>query len=289
MMRTLAALHVLMLLLPVAQLARAQVPPPQAESPAPLAPPAEPAPASPPGAPVTDGPAAESPAAPPPSAAPPASQPPPPIAPTPALARPAPVPVAAAPADRDRGADAPRKPSKLFLSAGVGGGYFHATSGNENDTRRFAGGSLALQLVLAGRTGNTRTVTVGGAYLRDQVFGLAAHDEVIDGDEPTLEEVAFGLWLLGLFVDVAVQSVPGLHFQGVAGFSGIQVSAPDRDSDSPFGIALNLGVGYDFQVTQRLAVGALLRNTFAPLSVDEANGTDVSTLAPSLLLTATIR
>jgi hypothetical protein len=199
------------------------------------------------------------------------------------------VPVSAAPAEPDRGVETARKPSKLFFAAGVGGGYFHATSGNENDTRRFSGGSLALQLVLAGRAGKGRTVTVGGAYLRDQVFGLAAHDEVIDGDEPTLEEVAFGLWLLGLFVDVAVKSAPGLHFQGVAGFSGIQVDAPDRDADSPFGLALNLGVGYDFQVTQHLALGALLRNTFAPLSVNEFNGTDVTTLAPSLLLTATTR
>jgi hypothetical protein len=132
-------------------------------------------------------------------------------------------------------------------------------------------------------------VAVGGAYLRDQVFGLEAHDEVIDGDEPTLDDVAFALWLLGVFVDVAVQSAPGLHFQGVAGFSGLSVDAPNRTSDSPFGVALNVGVGYDLQVGQHMALGALLRSTFAPLSVNEGSGTDVNSFAPSLLLTATTR
>jgi hypothetical protein len=279
-MRTLAALRSLPLVLLVTGLARAQVPAPQGESPAPVAPSSEPEPAAPPAEPVAPVTPAPEPV--------PATAPPPDV-PPPAPASPSVAPVAVSPPDSDRGAEAPRKPSKLCLSLGIGGGYFHATSGTDRDTRRFSGGSLALQLALGGRVGKTRTVTIGGAYLRDQVFGLAAHDEVIDGDEPTLDQVAFGLWLLGLFVDVAVKPAPGLHFQGIAGFSGIQVDAPDRDADTPFGLAVNLGVGYDFEITQHFALGALLRNTFAPLSVDESNGTDVTTLAPSLLLTATTR
>ena len=54
-------------------------------------------------------------------------------------------------------------------------------------------------------------------------------------------------------------------------------------------LAFNLGVGYDLSVGRSLSLGALLRTTVAPLDVDESQGTTVTSLAPSLLLTATTR
>jgi hypothetical protein len=181
------------------------------------------------------------------------------------------------------------KPSKLFSSLALGGGYFHASSSGSADKRTFAGGTVAGQLVLGGRVGKSRMMTIGGVYLRDQVVGLSAEDEVIDGDEPNLEQVAFGLWILGLFSDFAVQQAPGLHFQLVAGLSGLEVSEPGRDGENPFGLAVNAGVGYDFGVSRHVALGALLRATYAPLDVHEQNGTTVTSFVPALLLTATTR
>ena len=187
-------------------------------------------------------------------------------------------------------ADASR-PAKLFASLSLGAGYYYASSGSSEDARTFSGGTVAGQLVMAGRLGKSRMVAIGGSYLRDQVFALSSKDEVVDGDEPHLDDVAFGLWMLGFFSDFAFQQAPGLHIQAVAGLSGLSVEGAGRDSDTrtPFGLALNLGVGYDFSVGKHLALGGLLRATYAPLDVRESNGTTVSSLVPSLLFTATTR
>lgn len=183
----------------------------------------------------------------------------------------------------------PDRPVKLLASVAFGAGYFHARSGATDDRRTFSGGTVAWQLTLAGRLGQNRTVAIGGTFLRDHVFSLSSKDELTDGDEPDLDEVGFGLWMLGLFSDFAFQQAPGLHVQAIGGLSGLSVDAPGRDTDSPFGLALNLGVGYDFRVGRHFALGALLRATYAPLYVDESAGTSVATLAPSLLFIATTR
>jgi hypothetical protein len=240
------------------------------------------------------------PAAEPSSATPEAAVSPPPIVaaePAPAVpvaaaaiaAPTAPAPAPPAPAPADLPPSAAERPLKFFSSLALGAGYFHANSGSSDDSRRFSGGTVAGQLVLAGRMGRSRTVAIGGSYLRDQVFALSSKDEVIDGDEPHLDEVSFGLWLLGFFSDFALQQAPGLHFQAVIGLGGLSVDAPDRDADSPFGLAVNVGAGYDFRIAKHLALGALLRATYAPLSIDESTGTTVTNFVPSLLLTATTR
>jgi hypothetical protein len=177
----------------------------------------------------------------------------------------------------------------VFASLALGGGYFHASSGAEEDTRTFSGGTFAGQMVLASRIGKGRTVAVGGTYLRDQVFALSSKDEVQDGDEPKLEDIAFGLWMLGFFTDVSFQQAPGLHLQTIVGVAGLSVDGAGRDTDTPSGLGFNLGVGYDLAVGKHLALGGLLRATYAPLDVSEVGGTTVSTLVPSLLLTATTR
>ena len=212
-----------------------------------------------------------------------APQPPPPVEPASAPPPVAPAAPPVAPSTADTSAPEPAQPDRAPAPAN------RPTSGADADTRRFSGGSFALQLVMAGRTGKKRTLAFGGAYLHDQVFALSSKDEVVDGDEPSLDNVSMALWLLGFFVDVAMQPEPGLHFQAIAGFGGMNVVAPSRDTDDPFGLAFNLGVGYDLSVGRYLSLGALLRTTVAPLDVDESQGTTVTSLAPSLLLTATTR
>jgi hypothetical protein len=240
-------------------------------------------------------PSAEAPSAAPEPAAP---SPPPVVDPVPVVpaaasattvpaAQAAPAPLA--PSSADLPPASADRPLKLFASLALGAGYFHANSGSSDDSRRFSGGTVAGQVVLAGRMGRSRTVSIGGVYLRDQVFALSSKDEVIDGDEPHLDDVSFGLWVLGFFSDFALQQAPGFHFQTVIGLGGLSVDAPDRDADNPFGLALNVGAGYDFRVAEHLALGALLRATYAPLSIDENSGTTVTNFVPSLLLTATTR
>jgi hypothetical protein len=261
-----------------ARLVQAQVPSPVAAQ-FPEPPAAEPPPAAPDTAVPAPPPVAVAEPAPPVPAAAPA-----PAAP---IAQVAPAPPASTPTDLPPAS--PDRPLKLFASLALGAGYFHANSGSSDDSRRFSGGTVAGQVVLAGRIGRSRTVALGGVYLRDQVFALSSKDEVIDGDEPHLNDVNFGLWLLGFFSDFAFQQAPGLHFQTIIGLGGLSVDAPDREADSPFGLAVNIGAGYDFRIAKHLALGALLRGTYAPLAIDENSGTTVTNFVPSLLLTATTR
>ena len=245
---------------------RAQVPAPapagQADFPAPAEAPAEPA------APTTTEPptAPATPPAPPVDAAP---------SPAPPLPEPEPARVAPAPSERDTSspdlAAAPPRASKLFRTWRSGGGFFHASSGSPDDTRTFSGGSVSGQLALGGRLGSRR-VAIGGMYLQDTVRGLSSKDERIDGDEPNLKDIRFTFWALGFFTDVALQAEPGLHFQALLGVGSLWVSRAGNNNNTPsdpVGFIMNAGVGYDFRIGRKLAVGALLRATYAPLDVTE--------------------
>ena len=180
------------------------------------------------------------------------------------------------------------KPSRFFAHVALGGGYFHAGSGAQDDTRTFSGGTFSGQLALGGRIGGK--TLVGGAYLHDQVLGLSSSDEVLDGDEPTLQGVAFSLWAIGFFADVPLQVDPGLHFQMLFGIGTLAVARNDgSDIDDPNGLLVNFGVGYDFRVGRHLALGALLRASYSSQDVEENTGTNVLAFVPALLLTATTR
>jgi hypothetical protein len=241
---------------------------------------AEPAPASPPLAePVAPESAAERAPAPTP---PPAPEPPPAAPP-----QAAPAPVAAPPTRSEVEAPVFPKPSRFFAHLALGGGYFHASSGAQEDRRTFSGGTFSAQLAMGGRVG--RKTLIGGAYLHDEVLGLSSNDEVIDGDEPTLKNIGFSLWAIGFFADIPVHVEPGLHFQMLLGIGTLAVSREESDTDNPNGLLVNLGVGYDLRVGQHLALGALLRASYSPQDVDENSGTSVLVFAPALLLTATTR
>jgi hypothetical protein len=180
------------------------------------------------------------------------------------------------------------KPSRFFAHLGLGGGYFHASSGVPEDRRAFSGGTLSGQLAMGGRIG--QKTLIGGAYLHDEVLGLSSSDEVLDGDEPTLRGVSFSLWAIGFFADIPVEIDPGLHFQMLLGIGTLAVARDEAsDIDDPSGLLVNLGVGYDFRVGRHLALGALLRASYSPQDVEENSGTSVLAFVPALLLTATTR
>jgi hypothetical protein len=180
------------------------------------------------------------------------------------------------------------RPSRFFAHLALGAGYFHASSGAQEDRRTFSGGTFSGQLAMGGRIG--RKTLIGGAYLHDEVFGLSSSDEVLDGDEPKLQGVSFALWAIGFFADVPVAVDPGLHFQMLLGIGTLAVARDDAgDIDDPSGLLVNLGVGYDFRVGRHLALGALLRASYSPQDVEENSGTNVLAFVPALLLTATTR
>jgi hypothetical protein len=181
------------------------------------------------------------------------------------------------------------KRKRFYGTLQLGGGYFHATSGSDDDSRRFSGGTISGLLAIGGRVGQQRNVALAGAFLRDQVVGLRSKDQRIDGDEPNLDDVTFGLWAVGFLVEAAAQREPGLHFQVLLGVGGLSVSRPSGDPDDPTGLMASLAAGYDFKVGNDWSLGALLRATYAPLDVDEVSGTTVRIVVPALLLTVATR
>jgi hypothetical protein len=254
----------------------------QAVAPAPPAVPTATIPTAPPATDNTTPPAVD-------QTLPPA--PPAPSGPAPALADNPPPPAPLAPT-APASTVAPIKRSRTFATLQLGGGYFHATSGTDSDTRRFSGGTISGLLAVGGRMGQRRTVALAGAFLRDQVLGLRSKDQRIDGDEPNLDNVKFGLWAVGILLDVATQWEPGLHFQGLAGVGALSVSRGSRssgDPDDPTGLMASVAAGYEFKVGEHWALGGLLRATYAPLDVNESTGTTVYVVVPALLLTASGR
>jgi hypothetical protein len=186
-------------------------------------------------------------------------------------------------------AEAPVKRSRFYGTLQLGGGYFHASSGSDDDTRRFRGGTISWQVAMGGRVGRERNVALAGAFLRDQVIGLRSKDQRIDGDEPNLDDVTFGLWAVGFLVEAAAQREPGLHFQLLLGVGGLSVSRRSGDPDDPTGLMASLAAGYDFKVGNDWSLGALLRATYAPLDVNEVSGTTVRIVVPALLMTVATR
>jgi hypothetical protein len=177
----------------------------------------------------------------------------------------------------------------FVLSAGVGAGLFRATSGVATDQRHFSGESLSLAVLMGGHL--SRRFTLGGAYLRDQVFGLEAHDDVIDGDEPLLDDLTLYLNTISLFGDVMLAEHPELHLQAYAGRGWLGVlgrqNDADDDIDDPAGWVLGAALSSELRLAQRFAVGGALRVVWAPFFVDEGSGggTDVDIVVPALLVT----
>lgn len=177
--------------------------------------------------------------------------------------------------------DAPH--SRFMASVGLGGGWFRATSGTSDDTRTFHGGVGAGHFALGSRI--SRYLSLGGGYWRSHVFHLTAKDEVLDGDEPDLDDVRFGLNQIAFFLDVYACPDGGFRAELLAGLGWLHVS---RGADDPSGVMWGLGAGYDVRVNPAVLLGGMLGVTYGDLAVNENNGTDVSVFVPTLKLVATL-
>lgn len=204
-----------------------------------------------------------------------------------------------APAPADSGRESlprTRRPSLPFTHDGfffrfaAGPGLFRAASGTSPDNRHFSGGTVHLEAAI-GLT-PAKGFVVGLAYLRSMVFSLTSRDDVIDGDEPTLEDVAFTVSTGGVFVDIYPDPKSGLH---VGGFLGVGSLLTGREGiDVPSGATLSAMGGYEWFVADQWSLGVIARATVGFYDVSEtssfvstSNRTDVSFFVPALLMGAT--
>ena len=181
----------------------------------------------------------------------------------------------------------------FFVRAAVGPGFFAGWSGTAPDTRHFTGVTMSVDLAVGGTP--ARGLIIGGAYQMAHVFALAAKDDVINGNEPSLNGVTFSLVALGVFADYYPDPEEGLHFLGFVGTGELGVSRPNNNNTgttaSPGGVVVAAGGGYEWFVGQNLSIGVLARATLGLLSVQETfstnQDTSVTAVIPSLLATGT--
>jgi hypothetical protein len=209
---------------------------------------------------------------------PPASQPPPATMPPPRVGSDAQQPSTSSDTIR-RG---------FYASASLGPGLLFAGTDSSTDARTFEGTTLAVSIAMGGRIGDH--VAIGGTYLRDQVLSMSVEDEVIDGDEPNLDDIGFSFDRFGFFIELHPMTEDGLHFQGFLGFGDLNTHRPNGDeADDPSGVVFALAGGYEWLLSEKFRLGGLLRLSYASLSVDETgvNGANVEAFLPTLVVTAT--
>lgn len=185
------------------------------------------------------------------------------------------------------GPASPPKRSKFHAGFGAGPGLLVAHSGAASDTRSFSGGSVSFGVSIGGRIG--RHFVLGGAYLRDQIFSLSSKDERVDGDEPDLDGISFAYSAIGVLGEIYFMERGGPRLELFVGQGFLDVRGRSSTRiDDPSGALLGAGVGYDFPVSPDVSLGVLLRVNSAQFDVNESSGTDVDSLIPALLFTATL-
>jgi hypothetical protein len=172
----------------------------------------------------------------------------------------------------------------------VGPGLFRAWTDASPDTRRFSGGTVDVEISVGGTP--ARGFVLGGSVLVDKVFGLSSKDDVVNGNEPTLDGISFSLNALGVFADFYPDPEGGLDFHGFIGLGKLATTRPGPSNvDDPGGMILSGGVGYDWFVGRETSVGVHVRLTGGSLDVSETgnsnNTTTVTVLVPALLVAAT--
>jgi hypothetical protein len=201
---------------------------------------------------------------------------------------------AAQSSDADGEDEKPRR-TNAFFEIGVGPGWFHAGAGSEVDGRTIEGIALATELALGGKL--SRSFAIGGAYIRDDSFELSAQDEVIDGDEVTLDGVSMTFGMLAFFADWHPIGDDGIHLRGALGIGtmGADYPAPPgagggTTTASDNVIGWSFGCGYHRRVVRSFSIGVLARLNFAHFEHEGANrAVDVLVATPSLLLTLGLR
>jgi len=171
------------------------------------------------------------------------------------------------------------------LAAALGPGFLHTSSGT-TDRRHFSGPTLSLEVLVGGHLGHT--FSLGGALLRDQVFGLTLKDSNPKAQLPNIDGVSFAVNSVALFGDWRLQlGLPELHVQGFLGYARLHIAGRPAAADDaePSGILYAAALSTEFRLAEHATLGVAARITYVPMTVTEVNATDVDTLVPALLVT----
>ena len=190
----------------------------------------------------------------------------------------------------------PRTRDGFFARLSLGAGYFAASSGASQDRRTFAGAPISLEADLGGTP--APWLGLGAGYTRDIILGLSSEDDVIDGDEPNLDDRSFQLETLSFFVSLYPHARSAFYGFASFGYGVIHVRPSDDAPELPLlslfgdgdgvdatGYAFTLGAGHDWWLSDTWTVGVSGRLLGARLSTDDGGvSTHVNVFVPSVAL-----
>jgi hypothetical protein len=159
----------------------------------------------------------------------------------------------------------PRTHDGFYAQLGAGLGYYSA-SGDEPLEESLSGVTIPAQLFLGGSI--VSGITLAGGFFLD--YAPSPSYEAAGLDAELSVDISQFILGIGVLVDVYIDPEGGLHFQGFAGWGGLETSVEgDVGGSDPTGLVTFLGGGYDWWIADELSVGVLGRFVIAPISYEE--------------------
>lgn len=164
------------------------------------------------------------------------------------------------------------------LTGGLG---TYSSSGEAPANQDFSGVTIPMSLLLGGTLFNH--LAIGGGILFDYAPGPTYKFSGTEVKDQVSSQIILGL---GLYADYYLNPEKnGLHFQGFAGWGGLETSFQGNVGGSdPTGLVMSLGVGYEWWLSEQWSGGLMGRILYAPISL---NSTSFPTWEPALVGTLT--
>lgn len=186
-------------------------------------------------------------------------------------------------------ADAPETHDGFYLRLALGLGYLSdsgsakLTSANTFDYT-LKGGGIATELLFGGTV--IPGLVVGGGFQG----GSFPKPKIKSGSVEREFDATATISSVGPFVDYYFNPRGGLHLQGFVGL-GVISARDDNNrttSNNPTGLALSVGIGHDWFVSEQWSIGVLGRLQYMNLTATDSGIEDKhSIISPALLATFT--
>lgn len=173
----------------------------------------------------------------------------------------------------------PRTHDGFYMQLDAGLGYLGTSVSAGGTTEKLSGLTFPTAILLGGTVG---PVVIGGGLIMD--YAASPSYSVNGQSAPVQTGVHLYMLSMGVFADIYPNPTGGFHIQPFLGFGSLQLEYNGFTSNSATGLALAVGVGYDWWVADEWSIGVMGRLAYAPLSY---SGVGYSTFAPALLATFT--
>ena len=160
-------------------------------------------------------------------------------------------------------------------------GYYGSSSGSGGVDESFSGMTLPGSMLLGGSL--MPGLVLGGGLVIDYAPSPTYEQGGMSASGVDVSQYIVGI---GLYADYYLDPQKnGLHFQGFAGWGGLETSVGGNVGGSdPVGLVAHIGAGYEWWLSDEWSGGFMGRILYAPL---DFNGVSYTTFEPALVGTLT--